>query len=569
MFQSTFTSIFLALLYTVTKISAIPISIDDSYDPISPSDYTDEYVMSNYAQDLFDTSMEWQDGFWDENIGYLITADNTLPGRYDSRQTVWYAVGLVARNGTGDIERAERIIKNIYKGQYKDPSKIWYGDIQQCPDEPTPQEGVYEPDIYNSWDPNWRDFVGSAYIIMLSDYKDRLSDEAITILEETMYLLAKGDQYRVGGVDSDNLYPAYSNPWMMRCILQSFAGSYLNNANMTQTGEKWGKEIYDLFKEYNTFSEFNSPTYTGVDMFGLGVWLRYAPSNSSLPAYAEEMFVNLMDLTKQLYNANLKNFAGPFDRSYGFDMNQYYAITASTVWALVGRKYAPMPVQISGMFHTADFGISHLLALGMPQIEPLITEEVKEVFKTYPGPHNFTRQAYSPPFDTYPRNISVWSYDYMHIGAETIMEDKIGGPATSSTAYNPAVIQWFVREGRMGYITLHPTQPWIHAVAGDGYLDITYPNVTEGDAPFTFLISAFDVYAHDNLTSISDLPGLKLSVSGNVDLSSEIFYFDIDSNINDFWSFNSTWSMPANYTGSPHIRLDITEYPTSSNVTYA
>lgn len=554
-------------LFAIQEVCSLPVS----YTPISSSDFVSNYTMSNYAQDLFDTSMNWQDGFWDDDIGYLITADNTLPGRYDSRQTAWYAVGLVARNGTGDIEKAERIISNLYKSQYKDPTKLWYGDIQQAPDEPTPQEGVYEPNIYNSWDPNWRDFVGTAFIIILNDYSDRLSNSSLKELEDMTFLLARGDQYRVGGVDSDNLYPAYSNPWMMRCVLQSFAGNYFKNENMTRSGEIWGKQAYDLFKMYNTFSEFNSPTYTGVDMFALGVWIRYAAPNSSLPIYAKEMFSGLMTLTKNLYNANLKNFVGPFDRSYGYDMNQYFAITAATVWGLVGREYAPMPKQISGMYHIADFGIAHLIALGMPQIEPLLANDVLESFKTYPGNHTLYEQAYSPPFDTYPRNISIWSNDLIHIGAETINEDKLGGPATSVSAYNPAVIQWFVREGRSGYITLHVSQPIIHAVAGEKYLDITYPNITSADedVAFNFLISGFDVYPNDNVYSITSLPGLKLNVSGNIDLDSEIFYYDIaDGNINDFWSFNSTWTMPANYTGNPHIRFDITEFPVSKNVTY-
>lgn len=559
----------------VTAVSGLPLSAYDkiyTYNAISYSDYSSNYSMSNYSQDLFDTSMNWQDGFWDEDIGYLVTADNTLPGRYDTRQTAWYAVGLVARNNTGDIEKAERIIKNIHRGQYKDPTKLWYGDIQQCPDEPTPQEGVYEPEIYDSWDPNWRDFVGTAFIIILNDYSNRLSNETLRELESMTYLLAKGDQYRVGGIDGDNLYPAYSNPWMMRCILQSFAGNYFGNANMTKAGETWGRQIYDLFREFNTFSEFNSPTYTGVDMFALGMWLRYSAPNSALPLYAKEMLTNLMFLTKGLYNANLKNFAGPFDRSYGFDMNEYFAITAATIWGLVGREYAPMPKQISGMYHIADFGFGHIIALGMPQITPFISDDVLESFKAYPGPHNLTTQAYSPPFDAYPRNISIWSSDYIHIGAETIMEDQIGGPSNSATSFNPAVIQWFVREGRMGFITLRASQPWIHAIAGEEFLDITYPNITAssgGEISFTFLISGFDVYPNDNLTTISDLPGLKLNVTGNVDLDSENFFYDIsDGPVNFFWYFNSTWSMPENFTGNPHIRLDILEYPTTSDVTY-
>lgn len=564
----------LALLAFTDASKAAPLqsNYDFSSDKaIGPSDYFSNYTMSNFAQDLFDTSMNWQDTFWDDDLGYLITADNTLPGRYDSRQTAWYAVGLVARNGTGDIEKAERIISNLHKGQYKDPTKIWYGDIQQAPEEPTPQEGVYDPAPYKSYDPNWRDFAGTAFIMILNDYADRISNNTLKKLEDMTYLLAKGDQYRVGGLNGDNLFPYYSNPWLMRCILQSFCGNYFNDANMTKAGETWGTQLYDLFKKYDTFSEFNSPTYTGVDMFALGLWLRYAAPNSSLPIYAKDMFSSLMTLAKGLYNANLKNFAGPFDRSYGYDMNEYFSITAATLWGLVGREYAPMPSQISGMYHIADFGFGHLIALGMPQISPLIEEDVLESFKTYPGPHNFTKQAFSPPFDIYPRNISVWSTDYLHIGAEEFSNSQSGGASLSVAAFNPAVIQWYVRKGKIGYINLKALQPSVKAVAGDKYLDITYTNVTgsPADAYFTFVISGFDVYPHDNLTTIADLPGLKLNISGNVDLDNEIFFYDLaDGPTNDFWYFNSSWTMPSNFTGDPHIRLEILEYPISKNISF-
>ncbi|CDK25254.1 unnamed protein product [Kuraishia capsulata CBS 1993] len=528
--------------------------------------------LSKNAQDLFDASLEFQDGFWDEEAGYLVTADADLVGRYDSRQTAWYSVGLVARNDKGDIERAERIFANIYKGMYKDPTKIWYGIIQQAPDEPTPQEGVYDPSPYGSYDSNWRDFVGSAFVILLADYKERLSETGVDLVEKILWLSAKGDQYRVGGVDGDNLYPCYSNPWLMRVILQSYAGYYFNDANMTTWSETWAKEAYDLYKMYDTFSEFNSPTYTGVAMWALGQWIKYAPASSPLPGYAKEMFADLMVLTKSLYNANLKNFAGPWDRSYGFDMNLYFSITAATVWGLVGREYAPMPKQISGMYHQADFGIAHLIALGIPQIEDLVPEATLEAFKKYPGPTSLAVQAFSPPFDTYPRNISVWSNDLITIGAEQISELKIGGPATSNYAFNPAVIQWYVREGRSGYITLWAQESVISATAGEGYLDITYPNVTTSpgyDIGFSFSVSPFDIFPNDNLTTMTSLPGLKLEISGNVNTSSEIFEYNIDHDVHGFWSFNSTWLMPSDFEGVPHIHIDVTEYPTSKNVTYS
>lgn len=527
--------------------------------------------LNNYSQQMFDESMAWQDTYYDKHVGYLVTADTTLPGRYDTRQTAWYAVGLVARNENDDLDRAARIISNLHTSQYKDPSKIFYGDINQAPEEPTPQDEVYPIEIWSGYDPNWRDFVGSAFILLLSDYKDRLTDTMLSQVEDIVYLMAKGDQYRVAFHNDDLFYPAYSNPWLMRCILQSFTGQYFNDQNMTDSGEHWATEIYDLYLEHDTFSEFNSPTYTGVDIWALGMWMNYAADNSSLPQYADKMFVDLMELFKEMYNANLKNFCGPFSRAYGYDMNQYFAITAASIWGLVGREYAPMPDIIPGMLHIADFGFAHLIALGIPLYENKLSNDVLEAFKTYPGTHSFTRQAYTPADDECVRNITGWSDDLITIGAESFVQHIVGGVSHSQDVFNPAVIQWYVREGRIGYISLYPTQPNIQANAGQGYLDISYPNITEwpGYNPaFTFIISGFDVYPHDNLTSIQDLPGLKLEVSGSVNASSEIFFYDNGAVVNGFVSFNSTWLMPDNFTGVPHIHLDITEYPTSKDVTY-
>lgn len=77
------------------------------------------------------------------------------------------------------------------------------------------------------------------------------------------------------------------------------------------------------------------PTYYGIDMWALSLWSKYAPSNSSLAKYGPLMLSGLWDtmggmlfrvlicfmvsnqLNLEYYNANLKNFAGPYDRTYG------------------------------------------------------------------------------------------------------------------------------------------------------------------------------------------------------------------------------------------------------------
>lgn len=89
---------------------------------------------------------------------------------------------------------------------------IRYGDYQQEPEEPTVGTSYYPEKIYNSWDPNWRGFIGTAFIVGLEEFGHLITPSVTELLLESLYNATKGDEYRVGGVDGDNLYPAYTNP---------------------------------------------------------------------------------------------------------------------------------------------------------------------------------------------------------------------------------------------------------------------------------------------------------------------------------------------------------------------
>ena len=93
---------------------------------------------SPYAVDLFTTSLDWNDAYWNDEARYLISPPGAMPGRYDSRHTGWYATQLLARNGPGDVQRAIQVFDNVISAQYLDPDDQWYGDYQQSPSEPLP-----------------------------------------------------------------------------------------------------------------------------------------------------------------------------------------------------------------------------------------------------------------------------------------------------------------------------------------------------------------------------------------------------------------------------------------------
>jgi hypothetical protein len=224
---------------------------------------------------------------------------------------------------------------------------IRFADYQKYPEEPTVGTEQYEPNIYNSWDPNWRGFVGTTFVVMLEEFSHLLPQDVQTYMVESLYNTTIGDSYRVGGVDDDNLYPAYSNPSIMRAFVSGWVGRRVNDSNMTIAGEAYAKDIVNLFDRDNTLSEFNSGTYAGVSLFALTLWAKYMPQDSLMGQHGPDMIRHTWTSLGELYNANLKNVAGPWDRSYGFDMNRYLSILALQMWTIVGKDKAPIHPKVS------------------------------------------------------------------------------------------------------------------------------------------------------------------------------------------------------------------------------
>ena len=189
--------------------------------------------------------------------------------------------------------------------------------------------------------------MGTTLVLMLEEFPDLIPQDTKSRMMESLYNTTIGDSYRVGGVDDDNLYPAYSNPSIMRAFVSGWVGRRTNDSNMTIAGETYATQVIDLFNRANTLSEFNSGTYAGVSLFALTLWAKYMPDSSVMGQNGPRMIKETWASLGLLYNANLKNVAGPWDRSYGFDMNRYLSILALQIWTLVGKESAPIHAKVS------------------------------------------------------------------------------------------------------------------------------------------------------------------------------------------------------------------------------
>ncbi|KAI8711274.1 hypothetical protein NCS52_01503300 [Fusarium sp. LHS14.1] len=515
--------------------------------------------MSRNARSLFTESMNWMDDYYDPETGYLFDFSATTALNHDTRSSVWYALGLLARNKGDDATEAEKIITNVIHAQYEEPKDEWYATYQKEPEEPYVGSPHYPAKIYNSWDPNWRGFVGTTLIMAMEEYSAIISKSTQKLILQSLYNTTKGDEYRFGNTDNtkDNLYPAYSNPSIMRAFVSGWTGRRLHERNMTISGEKYAKDIINLFNRANTLSEFNSGTYTGVSLFGLLLWSKYLPEDSVMTKEAPSMIQHTWEAIGQLWHPGMKNIAGPWDRSYGYDMNRYLSLMALWFWTLIGKENSSLIGKPQIMSHMGDYAWGPLFAILADHHKRLIPKKVLSGLHSFSGEHTFQASAYYPPFDKVPRNITTWLSDKLTIGAESFDEIAIGGPSQNQEAFNPAVVQWDTGN-EISFISLYPTETALETKVGPGQLTLSYPNGHSGSI-FSLLVGTFK--SKRTVSGWEDVMGLNVTISGNVNMTYGLsfggHYGGSDSPIRDFEFWNFTYSMPAGFVGTPTLIVDL------------
>lgn len=410
---------------------------------------------------------------------------------------------------------------------------------------------------------------------MYEEYGHLLPAATRALILESMRNNTVGDSYRVGGVDGDNLYPAYSNPSLMRAVGTGWTGRQLNDSNMTAAGEAYAREVLDLFDRHGTLSEFNSPTYCGVSLFALTLWAKYMPAASSIMgARGPGMIADVWTSVGALYHAGLRNTAGPWDRSYGFDQNLYVGIMNIYLWSLVGADRAPGinnnnnnnatarrgRTPYWATTHADDFEIAPLLAAVLPYHHTLVPDDVRARLVAFPGEHTYTASAYAPPYDLVARNVTTWLGDAVTIGGQSFDQSVVGGFSINPNQWNPAVAQWLRGDGSVGWLTWHATESAVDVDVGPGRLGLAYPRGNDSSV-FTFLVVSNPLGQKRDITGWEDVMSLAVNVSGTVDLTPQISFCGLLGGacdvINEFEFWNFTYVMPAGVTDTPSIVLDI------------
>lgn len=380
------------------------------------------------SQSLISEAMAILGEWWDDEVGLIRQTDDEYPlplpnAPHMIRESVMYALGLLIRSQPGDIVQANRIIKLALTYQFNEPDQPYHGTFYRFPEEPHPPAHSL---IWRDYDPNWREFIGCTFVIILQEFSNYLEsgvEDQINVAIERI----------IAGTLARKLPTTYTNIVLMKAFMLVFAGERFGKPEWSIQGEQLAEEIYQLFSETDCFGEYNSPTYYGVDLAALGMWVRFS-SSPRLQELGARMEALLWQEIARFYHAGLKNICGPFDRSYGMDMCKYVTSLGMSMRLGLGKDLAPVPdTRVSAKNFNATHKNDLSGAVWAVSVGVRIPEEARRTFREFEGERSVKRIISKAPL----RIATAWLSPNLMLGAEDANGTK---PVWSQ--YHLATMHW-------------------------------------------------------------------------------------------------------------------------------
>lgn len=442
--------------------------------------------------------MEFGDRAWDESVGLLWSV---APGEerrtHRVRESAWYACGLLGRGAPGDEARARRILNLVMGFQFDAPGQKWDGTYRRAPEEPAPGPG--RDTLWKNFDPNWRLFIGTTFALVLEQHGERLPAETRDRLVESIRRAVEGE------VVQGREEPYHTNVSLMHGFLLGWAGARLQRPEWIAMGERWIENARTAFAVHGSFEEYNSPTYYGVDLYGLALCRRYG-ATEKIRAAGAEMEAGLWRDIARFYHPGLRNLCGPYDRAYGIDMRRYVSLTGLWMALSLPEVAPPFPDLTAG-----KFGHAHDL-LAAPLYHALGTEipvDTRVALARFSGERNVARMIDGA------RRATAWLSENVMLGAESTGRTRDAGPGTNHPIFVAASGHWRVGADDVGWLALMQA-PRLDAVASAGRIEMAGER---GD--WRFRVSAAGLVPSQLTRDRWQLPGLAVTIetdAGAVDV---------------------------------------------------
>lgn len=432
------------------------------------------------------TATAWMDGAWDEADGLLWNAPGAFADVTEGphtvhlvRETAWYAIGLLRRGGPDDRRRAERALGAVIDLQYDEPGEAWHGTFTRFPEWPEPRPGAIE---WVDYDPNWRQFVGTALAVAVTDFAlgADLSARARAAIE-----------LAVVSEPPDRVPPTYANIALLRAWLDAWTG---------RADTSYARDVVSAYRRHGCFTEHNSPTYYGVDLLALGLWQR-ADARPDLQALGAEVEAALWTDIARWWHPDLGNLCGPYSRAYGMDLHTYVSGLSLALWC--AGLPAPLPdLSAAVVPHGHDLCMAPLLQ----HLGTRLPEAARESFTHLSGPHLLEQVVDDAPH----RVATGWVDHDLLIGAEA---GNSGLHARGQ--FHPATVHWSLPDGGVGWLRLIHHGP-TSATASRRRLEVEcHPHPRRGPMPLSWESNLVPTSATQDHWAF---PGLDIAVSTDAHL---------------------------------------------------
>lgn len=408
-------------------------------------------------RELFEKTLDWSLEFLDR-ARHLVwnpsTYDAEVPAGtvHLTPNSAWVAYGLLERGDRESRDEAISVLERVLALQLFAPGAAFDGTYARFAESPAPDPG--RAVVWRDYDPNWRQFVGTALALLLEDFGALLPDGLAARVEASVVRACRSEPE--GRIPLD-----YTNPGLMQAWLLSWCGLRLGDEGLSRRGASLAAALAGRFEELGGFEEFNSPTYYGIDLLALGLWHELPPA----PSFAElggRLASRLWQEAAERYHQGMRNWCGPFTRTYGPDATR--SVTLLGLWhaAVHGLRDAPLPPLVGDGLGEVHHGNDVMAG-------PVIARLASSDLLGSPGSANaeagFGRALSWRIGD---RRISSWVGERLMLGAEWSERDWLGSPQAA-----PLTAHWSTPEG-VAALWLAGARR-VRAVALPGRLDLLGP----------------------------------------------------------------------------------------------
>ena len=147
--------------------------------------------------DLAATTYAWGMQWWDDREHMVWNPPASIDPGIEARRlhlvpnTAWLAYAQLAAGDDAAGAEAVAAVDALIGLQYDRPEAVFHGTYRRFLEWPDPPPA---PVMWDDYDPNWRQFVGTTFALILEDFSDRVGPGRVAAIDASIGLACAGER---------------------------------------------------------------------------------------------------------------------------------------------------------------------------------------------------------------------------------------------------------------------------------------------------------------------------------------------------------------------------------------